>query len=139
VILAYLLPTVWDGAIAIATGLFFGLCGSAFLPMFIGALYSKKLTKIAAVSGFVSGFAASIIWMVLFHAKEASVFGLVGAITGGEAQTVVGNMIVQNLDPLFVALPISVIVTLVVQAITKKKQLPQELIDQSFAGVGKKK
>ncbi len=140
VILAYLLPTVWDGAIAIATGLFFGLCGSAFLPMFIGALYSKKLTKIAAASGFISGFAASIIWMVLFHAKEASVFGLVGAITGGEAQTVVGNMIVQNLDPLFVALPISVIVTLVVQAITKnKKQLPQELIDQSFAGVGKKK
>jgi len=139
VVLSYILPQIWDGAIGIATGLFFGLCGSAFLPMYAGALYSRKITKAAALSGFLSGFGASIIWMVLFHAKEAKVFGLVNAIAGGEAQTVVNNPIVANLDPLFIALPISVIVTLIVQQFTKKKQLPSELVEKSFAGVGKQK
>jgi len=52
---------------------------------------------------------------------------------------VVNNPIVANLDPLFIALPISVIVTLIVQQFTKKKQLPSELVEKSFAGVGKQK
>ena len=134
VVLSYVLPQIWDGAIAISTGLFFGLCGAAFLPMYVGALYSKKLTKTAAVSGMVAGFAASLIWMLLFHAKEAAVFGLVNAIAGGETQTVFQNMIIQNLDPLFVALPMSILVTLVVQAFSKKR-LPGELIEQSFNGI----
>lgn len=137
VILSYVLPQIWDGAIAIATGLFFGLCGAAFLPMYFGALYSKKLTKTAAVSGMVSGFAASLIWMILFHKKEAAVFGLVSAITGGEAQTVVGNPIVMFLDPLFIALTISIIVTLVVQAFSKKK-LPDEHVEKCFEGMKQK-
>ena len=78
-----MLPQIWNGAIAIATGLFFGLCGAAFLPMYVGALYSKKLTRTAAVSGMIAGFSASMLWMLLFHTKEASVFGLVSALTGG--------------------------------------------------------
>ncbi len=137
VILSFVLPKVWDGAIAIATGLFFGLCGAAFLPMYVGALYSKKMTKTAAVSGMVSGFVASLIWMLLFHKKEAAVFGLVSAITGGSAQTVVANPIIQFLDPLFIGLPVSIIVTILVQIFSRKK-LEQSLVDQSFEGVGKK-
>ena len=138
VILSYVLPQVWNGAIAIATGLFFGLCGAAFLPMYVGALYSKKMTKTAAISGMATGFAASLIWMLLFHAKEASVFGLVSAITGGASTVLVDNVIVANLDPLFIGLPVSIIVTILVQVFSKKK-LTQDLVDQSFAGVGKSK
>ena len=137
VVLSYLLPTIWSDAIGIATGLFFGLCGAAFLPMFVGALYSKKMTKTAAVSGMVAGFSASVLWMIFFHAKEAMVFKLVNALTGGAQDVVAPNVIVANLDPLFVALPISIIVTLIVQAASKKK-LSEELIEQSFNGVGKK-
>ena len=136
VVLSYLLPQIWDGAIAIATGLFFGLCGAAFLPMYVGALYSKKLTKTAAVSGMVAGFSASMLWMLLFHAKEASVFGLVNALVGGETQTVIPSMIIQNLDPLFIALTTSILVTLIVQAFSKKK-LSQELVDKCFEGIKK--
>ena len=141
VILSYILPIIWERAIVIATGLFFGLCGSAFLPMFVGALYSKKMTKAAAISGLVSGFTASVLWMLLFHTKEASVFGLVNAIKGtaeAPVHSLSSSIVVQNLDPLFVALPVSIIVTLIVQAATKKKQLSGELVDQSFEGVGKK-
>lgn len=136
VVLAYVLPNVWNGAIAIATGLFFGLCASSFLPMFVGALYSKKMTKTAAISGMAAGFTSSLLWMLLFHAKEASVFGLVGALTGGASQTLIADPFIQNLDPLFIGLPISIIVTIVVQILSKKK-LAQELIDQSFEGIGK--
>ncbi len=142
IILSYVLPQIWDGAIAIATGLFFGLCGSAFLPMFVGALYSKKMTKAAAVSGLISGFVASMLWMLLFHTKEASVFGLVNAIKGtadAPVHSLSSNMIVQNLDPLFIALTVSIIVTIVVQLATKKKQqLSNDLVEKSFEGVGKK-
>ena len=134
VVLSYVLPQIWDGAIAIATGLFFGLCGAAFLPMYFGALYSKKITKTAAVSGMVSGFCASVLWMVLFHGKEASVFKLVAALTGGAQEVLVPDVIVSNLDPLFVALPISIIVTLIVQA-ASKKNLPQEHVDKCFDGM----
>jgi SSS family solute:Na+ symporter len=138
VVLSYVLPQVWNGAIAIATGLFFGLCGAAFLPMYVGALYSKKLTKTAAISGMVAGFIASMLWMLLFHAKEAVVFGLVNAITGGGAQVLIVDPVVQNLDPLFIGMPVSIIVTILVQIFSKKKPA-QEFIDQSFEGVGKVK
>ena len=125
VILSYVLPQVWDGAIAIATGLFFGLCGAAFLPMFVGALYAKNMTKAAAISGLIAGFSASILWMVFFHTKEASVFGLVNAIFGtpdAPVNSLSSSMIIQNLDPLFIALPVSIIVTVAVQLATRKKQ-----------------
>ena len=138
VILAYVLPQVWNGAIAIATGLFFGLCGAAFLPMYIGALYSKKMTKTSAISGMVAGFAASLIWMLLFHAKEAAVFGLVSAITGGAAPVLIVDPIVQNIDPLFIGMPVSIIVTILVQVFSRRK-VAQEIVDQSFEGVGNAK
>jgi len=144
VALSYILPQIWDAAIGIATGLFFGLCGASFLPMYFGALYFKKLTKTAAISGMVAGFSSSLLWMIFFHSKEAAVFGLVNAILGGGTpETAVNTVlpagsIVQFLDPLFIALTVSILVTLFVQLASKKK-LPAELVEQSFAGVGKKK
>ena len=70
IILAYVLPNVWNDAIAISTGLFFGLCCAAFLPMYFGALYFKKITKTAAISGMVAGFSSSLLWMMFVHTKE---------------------------------------------------------------------
>ena len=136
VVLSYVLPQIWNGAIAIATGLFFGLCGAAFLPLFVGALYSKKMTKAAAISGMVAGAGSSLLWMLLFHAKEASVFGLVGALTGGAQQVLIVDPVVQNLDPLFIGLPIAILVTIIVQAASKKK-LTDEHVATCFEGVGK--
>jgi SSS family solute:Na+ symporter len=139
VILSYVLPKIWDGAIAIATGLFFGLCGAAFLPLFVGALYSKKMTKAAAISGMVAGASASMLWMLLFHVKEAKVFGLVNAILG-TAEAPVHSLssipVIQNLDPLFIGLPIAIIVTIIVQ-IASKKKLEAAHVDTCFDGVGK--
>ena len=67
IFLAYLLPKVWNGAIVISTGLFFGICAASFLPLYIGALYFKKMTRKAAISGMLAGFSTSMLWMLFVH------------------------------------------------------------------------
>jgi solute:Na+ symporter, SSS family len=132
IVLAYILPTIWDGAIAISTGLFFGLCASSFLPMYFGALYCKKLTTAAAVSGMLSGFSSSMLWMMFVHSKESSVLKICEAITG--QATLVPESILQFVDPLFIGLTISVLVTILVQVLGKSK--PDEAhVDECFHSV----
>lgn len=137
VLLAYILPNVWDGAIAISTGLFFGLCCAAFLPMYFGALYCKKLTKTAAISGMFTGFGTSLIWMLFFHTKESAVLKLSGIIFN--KASLVESTIVSFVDPLIIALTASILVTIIVQAATKNKNtLSEEVINKSFQNIGKK-
>jgi SSS family solute:Na+ symporter len=133
IILAYVLPTIWDGAIAIATSLFFGLCCAAFLPMYVGALYFKKMTRAAAISGMVAGSASSLLWMMFIHTKEASVLKICEWIFGVPTLSPAGSML-EFVDPLIVALPIAVIATVVAQIISKKR-LEAAHIDDAFHGV----
>jgi SSS family solute:Na+ symporter len=132
-ILAYVLPTVWDGAIAISTGLFFGLCGASFLPMYVGALYFPKLSKTAAVSGMMSGFGTSVLWMMFVHSKESVVLKVCQAIFGKPTIAPEGTMI-QFVDPIVIALTISILVTLIVGLATKSKY-EQKHIDECFSGI----
>jgi len=133
IILAYVLPTVWDGAIAISTGLFFGLCGASFLPMYFGGLYFKKLTKVAAVSSMVSGFCTSLLWMLFVHSKESVVLKLCQAIFGKPTLSAPESML-QFVDPLVISLTVSVIVIIVVQMLTKKS-VEEEHVELSFKGI----
>lgn len=121
IVLAYILPTVWDGAIAISTGLFFGLCAASFLPMYFGALYFKKLTKKAAIAGMLTGFCSSMLWMMFIHTKESSVLKVSQLLFGKDTLAAAGSM-VQFVDPLIVSLSLSIIVTIVVQLINKPKE-----------------
>ncbi|MDX1358956.1 MAG: sodium:solute symporter family protein, partial [Clostridia bacterium] len=133
IFLSYWLPTVWNDAIAISTGLFFGLCGAAFLPMYFGALFSKKISKAAAVSGMVSGFTISLLWMMFFHTKESTVLKVCQLIFGKPA-VVTGT--INFVDPIIIALSTSIIVTLVVGALTKSK-FDDKHIETCFRGIGK--
>ncbi|MCK5129547.1 MAG: sodium:solute symporter family protein [Clostridiales bacterium] len=135
IVLAYVLPTVWDGAIAISTGLFFGLCGASFLPMYVGALYFPKLSKTAALSGMFSGFGASLLWMMFFHSKESVVLKACQAIFGKPTLAPEGTMI-QFVDPIVIALTLSILVTVIVGLATKSKY-EQKHIDECFEGIGK--
>jgi len=135
IILAYVLPNIWDGAIGISTGLFFGLCGAAFLPMYFGALYWKKLTKVAAISGMLSGFISSLLWMMFIHSKESVVFKI-SQLIFNKPMLVETNL--QFVDPIIISLTISIIVTVVVGHLTKnKKDIEDKHIDECFAGIGK--
>lgn len=132
IILSYVLPTIWDGAITIATSLFFGLCCSAFLPMYFGALYFKKMTRAAAITGMIAGCSSSLLWMIFVHSKESSLIKLCEWIFGVPTLSPPGSML-EFVDPLIIALPIAIIATVIAQIISKRR-LEEAHVDKCFHG-----
>jgi SSS family solute:Na+ symporter len=133
--LAYILPIVipkGEAIIARGTAIFFATCACGFLPMYAGGLYSKKITKAGAIAGMTSGVAVSLFWLVFVHLAESSVIGLSYAITG--KQSIFGapwNLV----DPLFIGLPVSIILTVVVSMFSKK--FSDEHIKKIFSSINK--
>lgn len=136
IVLAYVLPTVWDGAITIATALFFGLCCASFLPMYFGALYFKKMTRTAAISGMIAGFTVSLLWMLFIHSKESSLIGLCNALFGVPTLSPAGSVL-EFVDPLIVALPVSIITSIIAQLASKNRPGDAH-IDKCFHGMKQK-
>ena len=116
--------------IARATAIFFGLCASAFLPAFIGGLFFKRMTKAAAICSIVVGFLATGFWLLLVKAQEAGDIGIVQKITDGKNSILAGYPNWPSVDPIVVALPISIVVAVVVSLITKAPD--KEHIDKCF-------
>lgn len=118
--LAWGLPLFFEGGTAIiarGTAIFFALCAAAFLPMYIGALYSKKMTKTAALAGFWSGFLVSLFWLFFVHIKESQPLLLCKSLFG--VNSLAEGTIWVVVDALVIALPISIIVTLVTNRLGK--------------------
>ncbi|ARN55711.1 sodium:solute symporter family protein [Sedimentisphaera salicampi] len=118
--------------VARATAIFFGLCLSSFLPSLVGGLFFRRMTKPAALSSMAAGFGVTVFWLLFVKAKEAGAIGLVQHITGGESSILAGYPNWPNVDPCFVALPISVITAVVVAAFTKAHT--SEELEKCFAG-----
>lgn len=129
-LLAYILPRVYtqgEAIIARGTAIFFGLCAGAFLPAYLGALYFRGVTRAGALAGMIGGFSASAFWLLFAHAKESSVLGLCNAIFGRDALFGFPWTVV---DPMFIALPVSIILTIVVSMKTAK--LSEEHLGKCF-------
>jgi SSS family solute:Na+ symporter len=104
------------GVIAVATALFFGLCTSAFLPMYTAALYWPKITPAGAISSMVI---ASVIYLclVLFvHEREATIFGVCFNLFGVNTLAIAPWTYI---DPLVITLPISAFVLVAVSLLTQ--------------------
>jgi len=114
VILAYILPV---SIIARATAMFMGLCTSAFLPLYIGALFWKRTTKAGATASLVIGSISSLFWLVFVHAKEAVPLGICQAIFGKET-LLTGTW--PLVDPIMIATPLSFLVLIVVSLMTPR-------------------
>jgi SSS family solute:Na+ symporter len=99
--------------IARATAIFFGLCASTFLPTFVGGLFFKRATKAGAIASMIAGFAISAFWLAFVKVPECQVIGLVKKSILANAP----NWPV--VDPLFVALPVSTVVILLVSLVTR--------------------
>ena len=112
--LAWGLPYFFEGGTAIiarGTAIFFGICAAAFLPMYFGAIYWKKMTRTAAYASFITGTAVSLFWLFFVHIKESKpllicnyLFG-VDSLAQGTKWAIV--------DPLVVALPASLLAAIV--------------------------
>jgi SSS family solute:Na+ symporter len=125
--LAYILPIHFEktgtAIIARGTAIFFGLCASTFLPMYVGGLYTRGITRAGAIAGALTGFLASAFWLLFMHEKESAALRICEMLTGKTslvAGVVTGKIIWAEVDPLFVAFPLAVVVTIAVSLFTKK-------------------
>jgi len=131
--LAYYLPKIWSGAIARATAIFFGLCAASFLPMYTGALYSKKISRLAASTGMIAGFIVSLFWMIFVHFKTAAALGICNGLFKVPFLFKTSK-IIPFIDPIVVALSISIILTLIMSLIVKQ-DMEKDHIEKSFGGI----
>jgi SSS family solute:Na+ symporter len=116
--------------IARATAIFFGLCASAFLPTFIGGLFFKRMTKKGAIASMITGFAVTAFWLLFVKAQEAGDIGLVKLFTGGKPSILADYPNWPVVDPLIIALPISIVVAIVVSLISTPPA--KEHLDKCF-------
>ena len=133
-ILAWGLPLFFEGGTAIiarGTAIFFGLCASAFLPMFVGGLYLKNMKKAGALAGFWVGFLVSAFWLLFVHIKESQPLLLCKAIFGVDSLAQGTNWAV--VDPLVIALPLAIIATIIGNRFGKP--LPEDHLDDCFHGI----
>ncbi len=119
------------GVIARATAIFFGLMASSFLAPYTAALYWKRLTKKGAIAGILGGVFTAVFSFLFLHGKEAAVFGVCKALTG--KTTLLGG-VWPFVDPLVLALPVSIILTIVVSLATKVES--PEKTEIAFRGIG---
>jgi len=132
--LAWGMPIFFENGTAIiarGTAIFFGLCAAAFLPTFIGSLYSKKINRTAAMSSFVNGFFVSFFALFFMHTKESAPLGLCKALFGVDSIVAGTNWAI--IDPLVIALPFAILALFIGQLFGK--EMPKEHVDACFKGV----
>ncbi len=125
--------------IATGTSLFFGLCAASFLPAYIGALFVRRMPRAAAIWGMISGFVTSFFWIFFIHEKESASLQLCALITGKTSlvkDTVLAPLAM--VDPIIVALPVSIIVTAIL-TFALKQDLSITHLEKCFSGVRAKK
>jgi len=127
VTLAYQLPS---SVIAQATAVFFGLCGATFLPAYLGGLYSKRVTRPAALASMLIGSISALLWLAFVQEKTAGGLGLCKLMFGRDT---LGGAPWKSIDAQIIALPLSTLVLIVVSALTPPP--PQEHVEECFKGI----
>ncbi len=128
IIIGYQLP---GSIIARGTAIFFGISAATFLPVYFAALYWKRATKKAATWSIVSGIAASAFALTFLHVKESAPLGICDAIFG--QPTLATKFPWMIIDPILIAMPISIIVLVVITFFTKK--ISEEHLDKCYKGI----
>ena len=146
VLIAEALPKVMAGdgtaIIARGTAVFFGLCAAAFLPMYLGGLYSRRIPRAGALGGGLCGFAVSFCWLFFVKTKESTDLRLCQALTGKtcfapDLQPFFPDwVLVGEVDPIVVALPVAVVVTVALSALTPG--MPKTHLDDCFCGIARR-
>lgn len=129
VALGYLLP---ENIIARGTAVFFGLCAAAFLPAYTSALYWRRATRAGAIAGLITGTIVTALWYLFIHKAEAVPLGVCKALFGQDV--LVSQMPWPVVDPIVVALPLAMLVTVGVSLVTKP--MDEKHLDQCFRGLG---
>ncbi len=128
IIIGYKLP---GSIIARGTAIFFGICAATFLPVYFAALYWKRATKKAAIWSLVSGIIASAFALGFMHVKESEPLGICQAIFG--QPTLATEFPWMIIDPILIAMPVSIIVLVVITFFTEKTS--KEHLAKCYKGI----
>jgi SSS family solute:Na+ symporter len=115
VLLAFTLP---GSIVARTTAMFFGLSASSLLPAFAYGLYSEAPSARAARASLVTGAAAWFLWTAFVHRAESAPLGIARILTGVDALL---PMPWQVMDPLIIALPLSVLALAAVVLLERRR------------------
>lgn len=126
--------TVRGDVIARFTAIFFGLCAATFLPAYVGGLFWRRATRVAAFASMTVGMGVSLFWLLLVKAKEAGAIGLVQTVTGGKTSILADYPNWPSVDPIVIALPLAILTFLLVSAFTKPADAAH--LRRCFAGAG---
>jgi solute:Na+ symporter, SSS family len=114
VVIGYKLPA---GIVARGTAIFFGICAASFLPAYVAAIYWKRVTRKGAVWSIVAGILSSVFSLTFLHQKESEPLGICRAIFGKDY--LIDQFPWMIIDPIIVALPLSVLVLIAVSFFTR--------------------
>ncbi len=129
-VMAFSLP---GSVVALGTSLFFEICAAAFLPVFLGALYWRGITRLGAIAGIVSGTFISLFWLTFVFKKTAVGLGICKFLLGVE--TILPTAPWPFIDVMLIAVPVSALFTIVVSLLTKPPA--QEVVDKAFSNIDK--
>lgn len=115
IIIGYNLPI---GIVARGTAIFFGICAAAFLPTYFAGLYWNGATRQGAKWSMVVGLLSSALILAFMHQKEAEPLGICKALFGKDF--LFNQFPWMIIDPIMIALPLSIIVLIVVSLMTQK-------------------
>lgn len=128
VVLGFMLP---PGIIARGTALFFGICAATFLPAYFGGLYWKRATSKGALWSIIVGFFSSLFCLLFLHQKEAQAIGLSQYLF--DKPVLIETYPWPVVDPIIIALPISILVFVLVSKFTKISN--QNEVDNLFGSI----
>ena len=77
------------------------------------------MTKAGAIASMVVGFCSSAFWLVFVKSAEAGAIGLVQKVAGGKTSILAAHPNWPVVDPLVVALPLSIVAAILVSAFTR--------------------
>jgi SSS family solute:Na+ symporter len=109
--------------VAFMTAFFFGLMACTFLAPYTLMLYWKKTNRTGVWIGMLGGFLFTIAWYILIYFKTAP--KIIGT-------PLIGNYIINMLDPIFIGLPLSFLLTILFSIIIKQDKEEESIMKKTF-------
>jgi len=112
--------------VAFMTAFFFGLMACTFLAPYTLMLYWKKTNRTGVWVGMLGGFLFTITWYILIYFKTAP--KIIGT-------PLIGNYMINMLDPIFIGLPLSFLLTILFSIIIKQDKDEETVMKTSFENI----
>ncbi len=112
--------------VAYMTAFFFGLMACTFLAPYTLMLYWRRTNRTGVWVGMLGGFFFTIVWYILIYFKTAP--KIIGA-------PLIGDYVINMLDPIFIGLPLSFVLTIIVTLLSKQGTTEETLMKKSFENI----